>query len=61
MPPANREIGVSKKAVSIRHREIHQGAKPAMNPGAMTKNTAEPAIASAFLIFSPDSIRFSVP
>src|ERR1051325_8088616 len=52
MPPAKRKIGIPKKGASTRHREIHQGIRPATNPGAMTRKIAEPTIATTFLITS---------
>ena len=52
MPPAKRKSGIPKKGVSSCQREIHQGTKPAMKPGAMTRKTAEPTIANTFLIMS---------
>jgi hypothetical protein len=36
----------------LNEREIHQGTKPATNPAAMTRKTADPAIANSFLIKS---------
>jgi len=52
MPPTKRKRGIRKKGASTRQREIHQGTKPATNPGAMTRKTAEPRIANTFLIMS---------
>ena len=50
MPPAKRRDGSPKKADWNRQWEIHQGTNPATKPGAMTRKTAEPAIAATFLI-----------
>jgi hypothetical protein len=50
MAPANRNSSIPKKAVSTRQREIHQGASPAIDPGAMTRKIAEPTIAGIFLV-----------
>ena len=63
MQPTQRKSGIPKKGAASRQREIHQGAKPATNPGAMTRKTAEPTIANAFLIIlnlitSPDTLWF---
>src|ERR1700722_7985989 len=52
MPPAKRNGGIPKKGASSRQREIHQGTKPATNPGAITRKTAEPIIASSLLTTS---------
>src|ERR1035437_847973 len=52
MPPPNRRIGTPKKGGASRQRKIHQGAKPATNPGAMTRKTAEPAIGNTLLTMS---------
>jgi hypothetical protein len=48
-PPETRRSGIPKKGLWSRHSEIHQGTKPATNPGAIPRKTAEPTIASAFL------------
>ena len=53
MPPARRKSAIPKKGLSSRQREIHQGTKPATNPGAITRKTADPTIAKTFLIMSP--------
>jgi hypothetical protein len=42
MPPARRKSAIPKKGLSSRQLEIHQGTKPATNPGAMTRKTADP-------------------
>jgi len=52
MPPAERRSGIQREEVSSRQREIHQGTKPATNPGAMTRKNAEPMIANTFLLMS---------
>src|SRR6266498_17143 len=52
MPPPRRKRGIPGNGAASRHREIHQGARPATNPGAMTRKTAEPMIASTFLMLS---------
>src|ERR1035438_9340808 len=51
-PPANRQAGIPKKGGSSRQREIHRGTKPATNPGATTRKTAEPTIANTRLTMS---------
>ena len=53
MPPPRRKSIIPKSGASTRQCEIHQGTKPATNPGAMTRKTAEPSIANTFLIMSP--------
>src|SRR5215469_13759277 len=50
IPPAKRRGCSARKAGFIRQWEIHQGTNPATKPGAMTRKTAEPAIAATFLI-----------
>lgn len=45
----------------MRQREIHQGTNPATTPGAITRKTAEPAIANAFLVMLHISRSFSRP
>jgi hypothetical protein len=50
MPPAKRSDGSPKKADWNRQWEIHQGTRPATKPGAMTRKSADPTIAAAFLI-----------
>ena len=43
--PTTRTSCIPRNGASIRQREIHQGTKPATKPGAITRNTALPAIA----------------
>ena len=50
IPPRARKGSKPRKARWSRQWEIHHGAKPATNPGAMTRKTAEPIVAAAFLI-----------
>lgn len=67
-PPANRQAGIPKKGGSSRQREIHRGTKPATNPGATTRKTAEPTIANTRLTMSsckqvlgPSAMKSALP
>ena len=49
-PPTKRKIGIPRKGASSRQREIHRGTRPATNPGAMKRKTAEATIANCRLL-----------
>jgi predicted nucleic acid-binding Zn ribbon protein len=55
--PVKRKSRIAKNGASTRQWEIHQGTKPAKNPGAMTRKIAEPRIAHNFLIARSSNLR----
>jgi hypothetical protein len=59
MTPRRRIDGKPKRGSWTSHREIHHGTRPAPIPAAITKKSADPNIANAFLAEGLEGVTFA--